>query len=65
MSDESHERLSSASGEGEPIGSQGPEHEYRFRSGERIADRYEVIEPLGFGGFAESITAVTLGWSGM
>ncbi|MBN1815388.1 MAG: protein kinase [Anaerolineae bacterium] len=30
-----------------------PEHPYRFQAGERIADRYQVIGPLGFGGFSE------------
>lgn len=30
-----------------------PEHNYRFKEGEPIANRYEVIEPLGHGGFAE------------
>jgi serine/threonine protein kinase len=30
-----------------------PEHPYSFKNGSHIADRYEVIEPLGFGGFAD------------
>jgi tRNA A-37 threonylcarbamoyl transferase component Bud32/cytoskeletal protein RodZ len=29
------------------------EHDYEFETGQLIDDRYEVIEPLGFGGFAE------------
>lgn len=29
------------------------EHQYRFRPDHRIDGRYKVIEPLGFGGFAE------------
>ena len=29
------------------------EHSYRFEEGDQIADRYQVIKPLGFGGFAE------------
>ena len=30
-----------------------PEHEYKFKEKAKIADRFEVIAPLGFGGFAE------------
>ena len=28
-------------------------HRYRFKKSDRIADRYEVIAPMGYGGFAE------------
>jgi len=41
------------SGDTEPSFPSAPEHTYRFAKGDEIADRYEVVAPLGFGGFAE------------
>jgi hypothetical protein len=37
----------------EPTIPPGPEHEYRFSRDDEIASRYQVIAPLGFGGFSE------------
>jgi len=41
------------SGDVKPSSSSGSGYKYRFEANMKIADRYRVIAPLGFGGFAE------------
>jgi len=53
MTTEQQEAVSKDSTAVEPIIPSEPEHEYRFQKGDKIASRYQVIVPLGFGGFAE------------
>ncbi len=53
MTTEQQDVHSPAPEDTEPAIPSEPEHQYRFKKGDQIADRYKVIAPLGFGGFAE------------
>jgi serine/threonine protein kinase len=53
MTTEQQETRPSDAEDAAPRISSEPEHEYSFTNGSHIADRYEVIAPLGFGGFAD------------
>jgi hypothetical protein len=53
MTTEQQEAASRGATAVEPIIPSEPEHKYRFQKGDKIASRYQVIVPLGFGGFSE------------